>query len=785
MKAIVRDGLAALLAALLVVALSGALDRTHVETLDPHLMAPQSGQTMTYPLGVEPTDGDGHLDSRVELFEDEKQLGPAHAVHEQIRLNGHGPFSHWGRYLYFSSSDGSNPRFNKRVYTVRYPVPVPPLAIAGLFLLIALLERRRLALLAERFEQLNPAWLALAVGLLGLAVRVFAYARYHDQTLESVVKGVPVSDGSGWDAMSSDFALGRQTTGLWFIMWDALRPFRWMFMGAIYALTRPDLRITEAVQIALGALSGVLLFEALRRLATVPVALLVAVCHALSMTEATYDLLPGCEAIGAFFGRLFFVLFVIAATTVGDRRNRWWWLGGGIALGLANLTRPELMAAIIGVPAALGLLLTRASQRRGPLRAWLAGAALFALGLAITMGPWSIRQRVKYGTWSISANSSEVLFAATSPEYHGWSPAVSALAGSRSIRDRVAFYDAKLKESLPENSGYWIKSSLDGALRIGRTLVNRSMLAAALAVLFGIAIGASRQRRELVRHLCVGAALCAAVALLPDEYLFLLPLAGVFVAAALRAPAILFAAYVASGVLAVAFSGVYDPRLHYTLQVPALGLAIWFCAVPLGLGGPLAPLARPDWGRAQRPVFRASLVAIALVSLGLLKATAATLRDRSPPPLPTVDNPSEWIKTALAGPEGAPYAQLAHCLQTRPDWIPRDYLMRIDADEAAYHWNPLFNTARRYPFSVFQTFPAAWDHRRGAEIYGVWPGDEPPPIGKQLVLIGVRVERPGEGTSFETIAIGDPSPGGQVLHPPIDVARLHAAELARACPPTF
>jgi FkbM family methyltransferase len=52
------------------------------------------------------------------LFEDGKLLGPAYSAHDDIRKLGNGRYSHWGNTLYFSTSDGSDPKTNKRVYTV-------------------------------------------------------------------------------------------------------------------------------------------------------------------------------------------------------------------------------------------------------------------------------------------------------------------------------------------------------------------------------------------------------------------------------------------------------------------------------------------------------------------------------------------------------------------------------------------------------------------------------------------------------------------------------------------
>ena len=57
--------------------------------------------------------------SSLRLFEDGRELGPAHAAHDSIRTLGSGRFSHWGDNLYFSASDNSNPQTNGRAYTVR------------------------------------------------------------------------------------------------------------------------------------------------------------------------------------------------------------------------------------------------------------------------------------------------------------------------------------------------------------------------------------------------------------------------------------------------------------------------------------------------------------------------------------------------------------------------------------------------------------------------------------------------------------------------------------------
>jgi predicted O-methyltransferase YrrM len=57
--------------------------------------------------------------SPLELFEDDRPLGPSHMVHDTIRKAGLGGYSHWRGELYFSTSDNSCPQTNGRRYSIR------------------------------------------------------------------------------------------------------------------------------------------------------------------------------------------------------------------------------------------------------------------------------------------------------------------------------------------------------------------------------------------------------------------------------------------------------------------------------------------------------------------------------------------------------------------------------------------------------------------------------------------------------------------------------------------
>lgn|GEM_PF-2057495 len=77
------------------------------------------GNCWVFELSPAMPSGDGpakSASSTLELFEDSKPLGPKHSSHDLIRRHGRGAFSHWGRHLYFSTSDNSDPRISGRAY---------------------------------------------------------------------------------------------------------------------------------------------------------------------------------------------------------------------------------------------------------------------------------------------------------------------------------------------------------------------------------------------------------------------------------------------------------------------------------------------------------------------------------------------------------------------------------------------------------------------------------------------------------------------------------------------
>jgi hypothetical protein len=87
------------------------------------------GHCFTAPVAEDTPEGDDVIlqkRSSLRLFEDGFELGPPHSLHDGIAAHGGGRFSHWGRGLMFSSSDGSDPRSSGRTYRILYPLQDNP-----------------------------------------------------------------------------------------------------------------------------------------------------------------------------------------------------------------------------------------------------------------------------------------------------------------------------------------------------------------------------------------------------------------------------------------------------------------------------------------------------------------------------------------------------------------------------------------------------------------------------------------------------------------------------------
>jgi len=133
-----------------------------------YVVSPIPGRPI-FPFGIRGDALSAPNVSSLRVAENGRPLGPAHALHEDIRRWGQGAFSHWEGMLIFSTPDGSDARSNGRTYRIEAIVTFRPL-VQGLILLVTaftiFLERKRLAVWLPARGDVVLAGLGAAVGII-------------------------------------------------------------------------------------------------------------------------------------------------------------------------------------------------------------------------------------------------------------------------------------------------------------------------------------------------------------------------------------------------------------------------------------------------------------------------------------------------------------------------------------------------------------------------------------------------------------------------------------------
>ena len=188
-------------------------------------------------------------------------------------------------------------------------------------------------------------------------------------------------------------------------------PFYPYFLAAFYALGGDTLTVKLA-QTVLGSASCVLLGLAAQRWFDRRTGLLAAWLLAFNPTAIFFDGLIQKGAPETFLTALFLMMFarsLQSSSFDGSIRSRWRIFALGIVLGLLSISRENSLpwAGVVVVALALrgGEQALGASAGNVPSRALrIRYIALFLLGIACTMAPTAIRNRVVGGEWHLTTS---------------------------------------------------------------------------------------------------------------------------------------------------------------------------------------------------------------------------------------------------------------------------------------------------------------------------------------------------------------------------------------------
>src|SRR5581483_6765078 len=164
------------------------------------------------------------------------------------------------------------------------------------------------------------------------------------------------------------------------------------------------------------------------------------------------------QAASEPLGLLFFVGSVYAVMLAFKNQHAGTFFLSGLLIGLSNLTRT---LTAFTLPFYIGLALVGGWRHR---RFKAAGCHAFSMliGFTVVILPWLLRQERVYGIASLSDNVGEAIYAAASPHYGRWTPAVRKDADSagipNTIGDRYRFFIDRAFDNVKTNPGFYLRN---------------------------------------------------------------------------------------------------------------------------------------------------------------------------------------------------------------------------------------------------------------------------------------------------------------------------------------
>ncbi len=331
--------------------------------------------------------------STLRVTEDGIVLGPAHTQHAEIAEQGRGRFSHWHNTLYFSTSDGTNPRSNGRRYEVTATWRLSPMALLGILAACCLVSptaRRSLANESSKARRIARHAGARPYLFVGLAI---AFIAYYNHYLIVRLDVVPLT----WPD-SGGYLNGTESRTPGYVL----------LLGAFRVLVR-DWAWLPAFQLNMMLCSIVLLGYSVSRVANhyLPgIALLFLVAQTDQLFHMSLHVLTEASFVA------FFTAHVALAVLALARFSSTVLLVSGLSLLVAAAIKPVAMALV--VPAGLAAMLMP-ERRRVAVLLLLLPALCYHFGLSTynyvhgrsfdtsTIGPAALLGHV---AWNVKADPS-------------------------------------------------------------------------------------------------------------------------------------------------------------------------------------------------------------------------------------------------------------------------------------------------------------------------------------------------------------------------------------------
>lgn len=305
--------------------------------------------------------------------------------------------------------------------------------------------------LRRRFWEIfnDRASVALGLFFLALGARLaFLFLNPHLNYGFVSVLGLPFSDAMEWNDLANHLIRGDGIVG----PWAAQRPLYPVFLASFYTWFGESFVLAKILNALVVALSVALVFRIGDWVFGRTIGFLAAALPMIDWDQACQSMTLMSEplGLGLFVSSVYLLIRGVKKESPRDL------FFSGLLFAFCNLARPLTLLAF---PVYLACLFREYRRRGFDHRRTLRRVGLFALGAALGLAPWLIRQKKVIGIWAITSKTAESFYAATTPRFGQWSSSSdfeSTVKGGEPPRDKYLFQMAKARENLLSNPSFYL-----------------------------------------------------------------------------------------------------------------------------------------------------------------------------------------------------------------------------------------------------------------------------------------------------------------------------------------
>jgi hypothetical protein len=300
----------------------------------------------------------------------------------------------------------------------------------------------------------DAVFIALILFILSFIIRLLYYHSHLDLTTYESIVGVPFCDARHWNESAISIAQGKGLSG-------PNRPFYSIFLAFFYTWFGPSFFLAKLLNIIVNSLTVSFVYLIARKVFNPFISLAVAIIAIFNIDYLATNLTLMTEPLGLFLFVLYCYLMILGL----DKKHHILLLFSGVVFSLCNLARTMTLVAF---PGYLVLMFYVFKKQGISYRRSILLISLFAFGVFATLTPWLLRQKSVYGVLSLSPNSANLIYAATSPKYKEWNGGEvfeAAEKGLTTLKEQYDYFQKGALNNIIQYPSFYLKNCLKSAYK--------------------------------------------------------------------------------------------------------------------------------------------------------------------------------------------------------------------------------------------------------------------------------------------------------------------------------